>query len=107
MEKPVNDLLPWRIDWATIPPMQLGPNQTEPILSQAVHLAWFADQAMDDDVTYEIARILYENMDEIKEYYPPTIINKNQLAMLPVPEDQFHPGALKLFKERGVPIGIE
>jgi TRAP-type uncharacterized transport system substrate-binding protein len=62
---------------------------------------------MDDDVTYEIARVLYENIDAFREYYPSSLMTQQTIAAFPVPEDQFHPGAVKLYKEKGVTIGVK
>lgn len=91
----------------TVPAGIYGPTQTEAIYGLPTIFAWYADEALSDDVTYEIARILHQHTDYFKEVYPPASVVQEAWGRLPIPEDQFHPGSLKYFKEAGLPIGLD
>ncbi len=70
-------------------------------------LGLWADETMDPDVVYEFVKVIYEHTDGLKDRYAGTSITRETMAMMPVPEDLFHPGALKFYKEKGVPIGLK
>ncbi len=46
--------------------------------------AYFADEAMGEDVVYEFVRQVYEHIDEINERYTGTLLTKNDLGMMDV-----------------------
>lgn len=69
-------------------------------------LTYYADESMDADVVNEFVRITYEHIDEIKARYAGSYLSKKNLGMVDVPEDKFHPGALKFYKENRLPIGL-
>lgn len=90
---------------ATVPPGMFSPLQTEPYTFLTKHLAWCAHRDMPDDVVYEICRVIYENAEQFKEFIPAgAIITKETMATMGVTEEALHPGALKFYKEKGVPI---
>ncbi|MFH0914268.1 MAG: TAXI family TRAP transporter solute-binding subunit [Chloroflexota bacterium] len=92
----------------TYKPGQLkGMEYSEPFTGLANMLAFWADESMDPEVVYEFVRIIYERADEVKARFAGSYLTKNNMAMIPVAENLFHPGALKFYKERNVPIGMK
>ena len=91
--------------WVALPPKTMGPLQTEPLIGLTRPNAWAAHLDMQDHVVREIVGIAYENADKFKDYVPAgALISKNTLASIGVPEDRYHPAALKFFKEKGIPV---
>jgi len=88
-----------------IPPKMLGPEQTEPCGVLIKPLGFAAHISMPDHVVTEIVRVVYENADKFKDYtFMGNILTKKTLASLSVPEQAYHPAAVKFYKEKGVPI---
>jgi len=85
----------------------LGPKQTEAYDGFTGTVGWWADSEMDDDVPYEIARIIYEYY---KDMWPAhillTYLSPETMGAIASTEKDLHPGALKFYKERGIQIGI-
>ncbi|MFH1002515.1 MAG: TAXI family TRAP transporter solute-binding subunit, partial [Chloroflexota bacterium] len=71
------------------------------ILANAIG-SW-ADPDMPDDVAYELVKTLWNHMDEQKERFTSTAINKKTIAYMPVTDAFFQPGALKFYNEVGAP----
>ncbi|MFC1993484.1 TAXI family TRAP transporter solute-binding subunit [Chloroflexota bacterium] len=91
---------------SVIPAGNLGPSQTEPWTVTGTVAGWAADSEMPDDVVYEVCRIIYENADKFKEYSVAlTMVSQETMANWGLPEADIHPGALKLYKEKGLEIG--
>lgn len=90
-----------------IPPKSFGPTQTEPVYGVPTVFTWIVDKVMSDKVTYEVARILHQHTDYYLEVYPAGSVAKEAWAQFPAPESQFHPGALKYYKEAGLPLGTK
>jgi TRAP-type uncharacterized transport system substrate-binding protein len=90
-----------------VPAGALGKKQPDPILMQSQVLAWYADLAMDENVVYEISRIMWENADKFAEKHATGKgITKENIDMVPgLTEQDMHPGALKFAKEKGLKIG--
>ncbi len=95
------------IFWVEVPAGTFGPNQTEPVGSHGFTLLWVADQEMDEEVAYEITRIIYEHADQFGEYHAggKAVTRDSLAAILGTTEADFHPGAVKFYKEHGVKIG--
>lgn len=83
-----------------------GVTQTEPIDSMSACLEWWADQSMDPEVVSEFTRIVYQHVDEVREIFAGSYLTKDNIAYFDVPETLVHPGAVKFYKEAGVPIGM-
>jgi TRAP transporter TAXI family solute receptor len=69
-------------------------------------LAYGCTEELPDEIAYEIARIAYDYMDDLKVYAPSigAGISKELLSAVfyPWQEDYVHPGALKFYNERGI-----
>ena len=88
-----------------IPPKMLGPEQTQPCGVLIKPLGFAAHISMPDKVVTEIVRIVYENAEIFKDYtFMGNILTKKTMASLSVPEQSYHPAAVKFYKEKGVPI---
>jgi len=90
-----------------LPPGGLGPEQREPFPLLRLTNGWFADTELPADVSYEVCRIIYEHY---KEFWPhhasmkglyPEHMPKYAAAVV-----DYHPGAIKFYKEKGLKIGI-
>jgi len=70
-------------------------------------VAWVVDETMDEDVIYEVNKVLYENIDEIRAVHPSMkVMTKASLANVSA-EENFHKGAKKFFKEVGLKVGFQ
>ena len=78
---------------------------THPYVVQGGPITWSCDESMPDDVVYEITRIMAENADKFKDYHPlgRTITPENMAKLSN--EKRVHPGALKYYKEKDIPVG--
>ena len=90
-----------------VTPGSYGPNQKDPLRGIVSALFWAADASMDPDVVYEIARILYEHLQEFNQAYPSSVLNRERMGALNTTADFFHPGAATFYKKVGVPIGLK
>lgn len=63
---------------------------------------------MDEEVVYEITRIMYEHTDAFVEAHKSMgAISPEIMAFLPAAdESQVHPGALKFYKEKGIKVSV-
>jgi hypothetical protein len=93
--------------WVEIPAGTWGPNQPNPVGGELSNMTWSCDIEMPEEVVYEITRIIYENSAKFGDYHPiGKSITKVAMANVPgVTEADFHPGAVKFYKEHGIKIG--
>ncbi len=90
----------------SVPAGTLTPGQPE-FFGQVQFLSWWADLEMDEKVVYEITKTIYENVDKFAGYHAlGKTMTKTSISRAVV-EDMFHPGAIKLYKEKGVKIGLK
>jgi len=93
---------------ATMPKGALGPKQTYAYHGHLETVGWWAAKELPDDIAYEICRIVYENYKEFWGYHAGLKgINPETMARIVPKEEDYHPGALKFYKEKGVKIGLE
>lgn len=90
------------------PPKALGPTQTEPVITKYDALSLFADKTMDNEVVYELLRIFDKYMDQLAEFtVTATWLKKENLGTSGCQtEERYHPGAIKYFREHGIPIRV-
>jgi len=90
-----------------LPPGALGPEQTEPFPHVKLTNGWFADVEFRDDMAYEICRIIYEHY---KDFWPYHVslkgLSPENMPKLAASEAEYHPGAIKFYKEKGLKIGF-
>lgn len=81
------------------------PKQTHPWVVQGGPITWNCDKEMPDEVVYEIIRIMAANTAGFEKYHPlgKTITPENMAKLSN--ESVVHPGALKYYKEKGIPLG--
>jgi len=93
---------------AELPPGALGPNQTEPHGIARITNGWMAAEELPDDVVYEICRIIYEHYEEFWPRHASLQgLKPEVMATLAPDEDDYHPGAIKFYKDKGLKIGFE
>ncbi len=91
---------------APVPAGTYTPNQPD-LSSHVQFLSWWADLAMDEDIAYEIAKTIYENVEKFARYHAlGKTMTKTSIAQA-VTEDMFHPGAQRFYREKGVKMGAE
>lgn len=84
---------------------ELSPLQTEPCGILIKPLAFAAHLDMPDRVVSEVLRVIYENAHIFKEYTPlGAILTKETIASLGVPAEEYHPAAVRFFKDKGIAI---
>jgi TRAP transporter TAXI family solute receptor len=92
---------------AVLPPGALGPEQTEPFPHVKLTNGWFADVEFGDDMAYEICRIIYEHYKEFWAYHVSLRgLSPENMPKLAASEAEYHPGAIKFYKEKGLKIGF-
>jgi uncharacterized protein len=69
------------------------------IVSYGVNL--FASAKTPDDVVYKIVKAMHENAAEFGKVFPPLRLFKKDAMAQPVEDVQYHPGAIKYYKEIG------
>ncbi|MEO0249280.1 MAG: TAXI family TRAP transporter solute-binding subunit [candidate division WOR-3 bacterium] len=69
-------------------------------------VAWVVDETVDEAVVYEVTKLLYENIDEIRAVHPSMNVMTRAVLANVSSEANFHRGARKFFKEAGVKIGF-
>jgi TRAP transporter TAXI family solute receptor len=92
----------------TYPPKVLGPTQTEPVIVKYDPLSLLADKTMDAEVVYELLRVFDTQLKELEDF---TItakwIKREYLGTSGYEaEKDYHPGAVKYFKENKIPIRV-
>jgi TRAP transporter TAXI family solute receptor len=87
---------------ATVPAKALDPRQTEPWDVAITNVVYLTDQDMPEDVIYEMVRLMGENSAKLAEYHPQgAFITPETMSVYTYP-NEFHPGSMKYFKEKGV-----
>lgn len=78
----------------------------EPVYGLVYPNGWFADQSLSAETVYEVTRIICENASKFGEYHAiGKGVKPDNLGYFPLTESDFHPGAVKLYKEKGIVIG--
>lgn len=89
-----------------VPAGTYGEKQTNALGAWTVTGSYWCDATMDADIVYEITKTIYENVGKFGEYHVAgKSMSKDTLASIPIPEKDFHPGAVKFYKEKGLKVG--
>lgn len=88
----------------TVPAGTFGPTQPQPIVGGVYCNGWFTDAAMDENVVYEIVKAAYENIGKFGDYDASgkQMTREKMTFFPPLEEKDFHPGAVRFYKEKGI-----
>ena len=65
------------------------------------------DKDLPDDVVYEMLSIMYDHIDEFKNYHAVgKALTRENMGDIAVPVEGIHPAAIKFFKEKGIKYGM-
>ena len=69
---------------------------------------WWCDKSLDEEIVYELTKTIVENVDQFGAYYETgKFMNRSNIAWAPITPELFHPGALRYYREQGIPVGFE
>jgi len=92
----------------TIPARAIGDKQPGAVGGYGHSLSWWADEEMSEELVYELTKMIYDHAEKFREYHKDgELVTRKTMARIGVPEDLFHPGALKLYKENGIKPGVK
>jgi hypothetical protein len=78
----------------------------EDLTMRALVNGWGAYKDFPEDVMYEIVKTIDENHKMFTDYHPAGgVINPDNYGIIPWSENQWHPGAIKYYKEKGIKFG--
>jgi len=84
-----------------------GRDLPQPMTTFYQGVEWCVDETMDEAIVYEVAKMLYENIDAIRATHPSMkVIRADKLANVSL-EERFHKGAAKFYNEVGVKMGFQ
>jgi TRAP transporter TAXI family solute receptor len=79
----------------------------QPMNTFYLGVEWCVDETMDEEVVYEMTKLLYENIDEIKKVHPSLkVVTKESLPNVSL-EKYFHRGARRFYNEVGLKVGFQ
>jgi len=84
--------------------------EVHPMLKEDVHgysdaIIWHCHASFPEDAAYEIVKVAVENYDAFAEYFPTAEgYTPEGFADMGVGEEYLNPGAIKLYKEKGIEI---
>lgn len=84
-----------------------GRDIPQPMTTFYQGVAWVVDEQIDEEIVYEVTKMLYENVEEIRAVHPSmATMTAKELANVST-EANFHKGAVKFFKEMKLKIGFQ
>ena len=86
-------------------PANAYPGVTAPVSVVGVANVLVVNRSMPDQLAYDITKVLFEKQGELAAIHPEARNLTLATAVRGSPAD-FHPGALRYYKERGVPVGL-
>jgi len=88
-----------------VPGGALGPNQPNDYVGITFGGLWYADEAMDDEIVYEITRIIYEYYQDLwTSHILLTYVTPETMGSLVYSWDELHPGAREFYEEHDLEI---
>ena len=111
IEVQASEKIGFQLTSVEVPPESLGPTQKDTIYILSDPLFWGAHMDMDEDIVYEIAKILYDHAGKgdfagyhnIGKGLVPEFVPYGPWKTKEDIEKWYHPGALKYYREAGVP----
>lgn len=68
---------------------------------------WHVDARMNDEVVYKVLKVLYDNIEEVRKTNPGLkAVDAKRLGWT-MTESDFHPGALRFFRDKSLAVGFE
>ncbi len=93
---------------ASLPAKVLSPKQTQALHGYSFNIGFWADKTLPADVAYEICRIVWEHLAKFKSYHAGLKgLTHQTMALAAGSPKDFHPGALKFYRQKKVKIGLE
>ena len=95
--------------WMIVPKDSYAPNLPDREMGAlAFQNVWWAFPDMSDEMVYEAVKVMYDHHKRFVEYHPVgDCVTPRMMTYVPIPENRWHPGALKFYREKGIKIGIE
>jgi TRAP-type uncharacterized transport system substrate-binding protein len=88
-----------------IRPGALGSTQSEEVWAWANPLYFAADETMDEDIVYEVARVIWESAGEWDIWHPQGAhMTPEFIPATPFAPADAHPGALKFYGDNGIEV---
>lgn len=92
----------------TIPAGNFGPRQPNALPAIVWRNGFWADKDLDESIAYEICRLMWKHSEDFKTYHKALGgITKETIPQAAPEEKDFHPGAVKFYKEQGARIGFK
>lgn len=81
---------------------------TKDMTTFCTYIWMFVDQGFPEDLAYEVCKVFAENLDALRKTSPgASSLSLEKLATSDLTTDEYHPGAIRFFKEKGVKIITE
>jgi TRAP-type uncharacterized transport system substrate-binding protein len=92
----------------TVPAKTISPLQTQPLVTKYDASILAADKELDEKIVYEVVRILHTYADKLSEFHATgKWITRETLGISDShPLEEYHPGAMKYFKEHGIKMRV-
>lgn len=80
---------------------------SQPMTTFYQGVAWVVDETMDEEVIYEVNKVFYEHLDEIRAVHPSMNVMTKASQSNVSSDGNFHKGAKKFYKEVGMKVGFQ
>jgi len=78
------------------------------ITTFSTYIWWFADETFPDELAYELVKVFAQHIGALKKTSPAAqALSIEKLATSDLKPDEYHPGALRFFKEKGIKVVTE
>jgi uncharacterized protein len=99
-----------KISWPVIPRLYVPEGTYFPnhkgFWTVGIDNYYACDTALPDDVVYEMLRVMYDQIDQFKDYHAMgKAVSREMMGRIDVPAEKIHPAAIKFFKEKGIKYG--
>jgi len=75
------------------------------ITTFSTYIWWFADETFPEDVAYELVKMFAKHIDALKRTSPAAAaLSIERMATSDLVPEDYHPGALRFFKEKGIKV---
>lgn len=100
-----------KVDWPFMPPIHVPAGAFTPeqkaFWTFGIPNYYACDEVLPDEVVYEMLTIMYDHVDEFKNYHAVgKALTRERLGDIAVPVEGIHPAAIKFFDEKGIKYGM-